>query len=87
MQNFETDIVIIGAGPVGLFAVFQAGMLKMRTHVVDTLEAVGGLLYILKNRFTIFRAIRRFWRLSWWISWLSRPNRLRQRIIWGNAWS
>jgi thioredoxin reductase (NADPH) len=42
MQNFETDIVIIGAGPVGLFAVFQAGMLKMRTHVVDTLEAVGG---------------------------------------------
>lgn len=37
-----TDIVIIGAGPVGLFAVFEAGMLKMRAHVVDTLEAVGG---------------------------------------------
>lgn len=37
-----TDIVIIGAGPVGLFAVFEAGMLKMRTHVIDTLEAVGG---------------------------------------------
>src|SRR5688572_7859895 len=37
-----TDIVIIGAGPVGLFAVFEAGMLKMRCHVVDTLEAVGG---------------------------------------------
>jgi thioredoxin reductase (NADPH) len=37
-----TDIVVIGAGPVGLFAVFEAGMLKMRTHVIDTLEAVGG---------------------------------------------
>ena len=38
----ETDIVIIGAGPVGLFAIFEAGMLKMRCHVVDTLEVVGG---------------------------------------------
>ncbi len=42
MQQFQTDIVIIGAGPVGLFAVFEAGMLKMRAHVVDALEAVGG---------------------------------------------
>ena len=38
----ETDIVIIGAGPVGLFTIFQAGMLKMRCHVVDTLEMIGG---------------------------------------------
>ncbi|HEU5046494.1 MAG TPA: NAD(P)/FAD-dependent oxidoreductase [Rickettsiales bacterium] len=38
----NTDIVIIGAGPVGLFAVFQAGMLKMRCHVVDTLDMIGG---------------------------------------------
>jgi len=42
MTEIQTDIVIIGAGPVGLFAVFEAGMLKMRTHVVDTLEAIGG---------------------------------------------
>src|ERR1700679_3381251 len=42
MKQFQTDIVIIGAGPVGLFAIFQAGMLKMRAHVIDTLEAVGG---------------------------------------------
>lgn len=42
MQKLETDIVIIGAGPVGLFAIFEAGMLKMRCHVVDALEAVGG---------------------------------------------
>ncbi len=37
-----TDIVIIGAGPVGLFAVFEAGMLKMKAHVVDALDMVGG---------------------------------------------
>lgn len=42
MTQHETDIVIIGAGPVGLFSIFEAGMLKMRCHVVDTLESVGG---------------------------------------------
>ena len=42
MQHFQTDILIVGAGPVGLFAIFEAGMLKMRAHVVDTLEAIGG---------------------------------------------
>lgn len=39
---FETDIVIIGAGPVGLFAVFEAGMLGMRCVVVDALDGPGG---------------------------------------------
>ena len=39
---YRTDIVVIGAGPVGLFAVFEAGMLEMRCHVVDTLDAIGG---------------------------------------------
>ncbi len=42
MTEHTTDIAIIGAGPVGLFAVFECGMLKMRCHVIDTLEAVGG---------------------------------------------
>ncbi|MDG1286812.1 MAG: NAD(P)/FAD-dependent oxidoreductase [Rickettsiales bacterium] len=42
MIKHETDICIIGAGPVGLFAIFEAGMLKMRTHVVDTLDMIGG---------------------------------------------
>ena len=42
MAEFQTDIVIVGAGPVGLFAIFEAGMLKMRAHVVDTLEAITG---------------------------------------------
>ncbi len=40
--SIATDVVVIGAGPVGLFAVFECGMLKMRCHVVDTFEAVGG---------------------------------------------
>lgn len=38
----KTDIVIIGAGPVGLFTVFQAGMLGMKCHVIDALPEVGG---------------------------------------------
>lgn len=43
-MRHSTDIVIIGAGPVGLFAVFECGMMKMRCHVVDALPAVGGQL-------------------------------------------
>jgi len=39
-----TDICIVGAGPVGLFAVFEAGLLKMRCHVIDALPVVGGQL-------------------------------------------
>ena len=31
----STDIAIIGAGPVGLFAVFEAGMLGLKSHVID----------------------------------------------------
>jgi thioredoxin reductase (NADPH) len=42
MQEYETDIVIVGGGPIGLFMVFQAGMLNMRAHVIDTLDSVGG---------------------------------------------
>ena len=39
-----TDIVIVGAGPVGMFAVFEAGLLKMRCHVIDALPQLGGQL-------------------------------------------
>ncbi len=41
-QDDETDVVIIGAGPVGLFAVFECGMLRMRCHLIDVLDEVGG---------------------------------------------
>jgi thioredoxin reductase (NADPH) len=41
-NHYNTDIAIIGAGPAGLFAVFQAGMLRMRTIVVEALENIGG---------------------------------------------
>jgi thioredoxin reductase (NADPH) len=40
--SHQTDIVVIGAGPVGLFAVFQCGMLDMKCHVVDALDVIGG---------------------------------------------
>jgi len=39
---YDTDIVVVGAGPIGLFAIFQAGMLGMRCHVIDTQEMIGG---------------------------------------------
>lgn len=38
----ETDIIIIGAGPTGLFTVFEAGLLKLRCHLIDSLPQPGG---------------------------------------------
>ena len=38
----KTDIIIIGAGPAGLFAVFEAGLLKLRCHLIDILPSPGG---------------------------------------------
>jgi thioredoxin reductase (NADPH) len=38
----ETDCVIIGAGPVGLFAVFELGLVDVKAHVIDILDKVGG---------------------------------------------
>ncbi|MEO1711783.1 MAG: NAD(P)/FAD-dependent oxidoreductase [Bacteroidota bacterium] len=40
----QTDILIIGAGPCGLFTVFEAGLLKLRCHLVDSLPQIGGQL-------------------------------------------
>lgn len=42
MRLIETDALIIGAGPVGLFQVFELGLLEIKTHVIDSLPAVGG---------------------------------------------
>jgi thioredoxin reductase (NADPH) len=41
-HHHTTDIAIIGAGPVGLFTIFQCGMLGMRVHVIDALSNIGG---------------------------------------------
>ncbi len=41
-QIHTTDVAIIGAGPVGLFAIFECGMLKLKTHVIDALDFAGG---------------------------------------------
>ncbi len=50
----QTDVVIIGAGPVGLFAVFQCGMLGLKCHVVDALDMPGGQLSALYPEKPIF---------------------------------
>ena len=39
---FETDAVIVGAGPVGLFQVFELGLLEIKAHIVDSLPYPGG---------------------------------------------
>ena len=41
-DSIKTDALIIGAGPVGLFAVFELGLLDMKAHLVDILDKVGG---------------------------------------------
>src|SRR5437763_4969312 len=41
-EAIKTDVLIIGAGPCGLFAVFELGLLDMKTHLVDILDKVGG---------------------------------------------
>jgi thioredoxin reductase (NADPH) len=38
----KTDVVIIGAGPIGLFAVFELGLLDMKCHLIDILDKIGG---------------------------------------------
>ena len=41
-MNEKTDVVIVGAGPVGLFAVFELGLLNIKCHLIDNLDKVGG---------------------------------------------
>jgi thioredoxin reductase (NADPH) len=41
-EPIKTDVLIIGAGPCGLFAVFELGLLDMKTHVIDILDKIGG---------------------------------------------
>jgi thioredoxin reductase (NADPH) len=41
-EAIKTDALIIGAGPVGLFAVFELGLLDIKAHVVDILDKIGG---------------------------------------------
>ena len=44
MAMIQTDILIIGAGPVGLFTVFEAGLMKLQCHLIDALPQAGGQL-------------------------------------------
>lgn len=50
----ETDILIIGAGPTGLFTVFEAGLLKLKCHIIDALPQPGGQLAELYPKKPIF---------------------------------
>ena len=41
-NEIVTDVVVVGAGPVGLFAVFELGLLDMKCHLIDILDRPGG---------------------------------------------
>ena len=41
-KSHTTDVIIIGAGPVGLFAVFELGLVELKAHLVDILDRPGG---------------------------------------------
>ena len=41
-ELIKTDVLIIGAGPCGLFAVFELGLLDMKAHLIDILDKIGG---------------------------------------------
>ena len=58
IETKKTDVIIIGAGPVGLFAVFELGLLDLKCHLVDILDRPGGQCTELfpKNPFMIFPA-------------------------------
>ena len=51
----ETDLLIIGAGPTGLFTVFEAGLLKMKCHLIDSLPQPGGQLAEIYSKETHLR--------------------------------
>ena len=53
-EMIETDILIIGAGPTGLFTVFEAGLLKLKCHIIDALPQAGGQLAELYPKKPIF---------------------------------
>ena len=55
MEIKQTDLLIIGAGPCGLFTVFEAGLLKLKCHLVDYLPLPGGQL---TEIYMIFPAIQ-----------------------------
>ena len=42
IKKYKTEVAIIGSGPVGLFAAFQAGMLGIKSHIIETLDFKGG---------------------------------------------
>lgn len=41
-MKYQTDVVVIGAGPVGLFSIFECGMFQLKCHVIDALDTIGG---------------------------------------------
>ena len=60
-ESIKTDVVIVGAGPAGMFAVFELGLLDIKAHLIDILPKPGGQCAELypKSRSTIFPAFQK----------------------------
>jgi Thioredoxin reductase len=80
----KTDAVIIGAGPVGLFTVFELGILGLNAHVVDNLDKAGGQcieLYPDKPIYDIPATSNLYWRKFNQKIFLSKLNHLKPLFI------
>ena len=86
-ETIETDVAIIGAGPVGLFAVFELGMLKLSSVLVDALGEVGGQCTALYPEKPIYDipAHPRSRRPNWSRSSSGRSRRSMRRNCWAAA--
>src|SRR6266508_833321 len=58
-EPIKTDVLIIGAGPCGLFAVFELGLLDMKAHLVDILDKIGGQCAELYPEKSVFYSVRK----------------------------
>ena len=67
INKIETDCLIIGAGPVGLFSVFELGLLDIKCDIVDILDKPGdsALSYTLINPYMIFQEYLKFQVKDW----------------------
>ncbi len=75
MNKINIDVLIIGAGPVGLFSVFELGQLGIKTCVIDSLDIIGGAYEFLISDFALKGLCHRHMEL-WSRNFLSKFKKL-----------
>ena len=84
MNKTLTDVLVIGAGPVGLFSVFELGQLGMKSCVVDSLDIIGGQCSSLypENLYMIFPHTQKYLVKNLLITFSVRSNHFHQNLYW-----